>query len=202
MVPNRLQTVQTKVRDYFTEQAEEMLASPDALDHMARALAVVAGRVTLTERSLITGEEHMTTLLLEDTGGVPLGRSDAMAAIARLKPQSGGERYADYVGKIREGQDSAQLVFDLPAAMADEIIQSIESGEMKLGKTLELTQCVELPPLRQEFGGRGRGGGRGGGRGRRGGRRGGGGRGWRGGGGYDNQRRSSYGGGGGYGGGG
>ena len=35
--------------------------------------------MTLTERSLITGEEHMTTLQLEDTGGMTLGRSDAMS---------------------------------------------------------------------------------------------------------------------------
>merc|ERR1719253_1651992 len=88
IVPNRLSKVQPKVRDYFTEQAEEMLGSADALDHMARALAVVAGRVSLTERSLITGEEHMTTLLLEDTAGVPLTRADAMAGIARLKQES------------------------------------------------------------------------------------------------------------------
>ena len=38
IVPNRLSKVQTKVRDYFTEQAEEMLKSEDALDNMARAL--------------------------------------------------------------------------------------------------------------------------------------------------------------------
>ena len=41
-------------------------------------------------------------------------------------------------------------MFDLPAGMADEIIRSIEDGDLSLGKSLELTQCVELPPLRPE----------------------------------------------------
>jgi len=186
IVPNRLKAVQTKVREYFVEQAKEMLASEDALDNMARALAVVAGRVTLTERSLITGEEHMTTLMLEATDGTPLSRRDAMSALGRLKPQS-GERYADHVGKIREAQDPMQLVFDLPAAMADDLIERLESGELSVGQFLELTQCVEVPPLRREFGGRSPGGSRGG-RGRGGGGRGG--RNWRGGGGGGGGGRS------------
>lgn len=158
IVPRRLKAVQPKVKEYFEEAAAEILAGDDALEQVSRALALVAGKVTLTERSLLTGEDAMTTLLLEATDGTPLTPGDAMSAVSALgsKPDS-TDRLADHVGKIRGCQDPSKLVFDLPAAMADDLIALAEtfdaasySGNCHLlaSGAVQFTQCIELPTLR------------------------------------------------------
>ena len=72
IVPRRLAVVQPKVRDYFTDAAQAILDGDDSLEQIANALALVAGKVQLVERSLLTGEDHMTTLALTATDGTPL----------------------------------------------------------------------------------------------------------------------------------
>ena len=108
LVPRRLAVVQPKVRDYFTELASDLLASDDEeekLEKVARALALVAGKVSLTERSLLTGEDGMTTLLLEATDQTALTPGDAMSAVGALGKTETGELAADHVGKIRSCHD-------------------------------------------------------------------------------------------------
>ena len=159
VVPRRLTAVQPKVSEYFEDAAKEILASDDALEQVSRALALVAGKVTLTERSLLTGEDSMTTLQLEATDGTVLSPGDAMSAISAIAPGGvgGTERLADHVGKIRACQDPTKIVFDLPAAMADELIAIADAfdpntfsgkhGLLQSGK-LAFTQCIE--PARNE----------------------------------------------------
>jgi ATP-dependent RNA helicase DDX21 len=109
LVPRRLKAVEPKVQKYFTAAAAELLAGDDVVAHVAQALALVAGKVTLTQRSLLTGEEGQTTLLLEASDGSMLTAGDAMAAINRLGKTSSGERAADHVGKIRACEDASQV---------------------------------------------------------------------------------------------
>ena len=111
VVPRRLTAVQPKVSEYFEDAAKDILASDDALEQVSRALALVAGKVTLTERSLLTGEDSMTTLQLEATDGTALSPGDAMSAISAIAPGGvgGTERLADHVGKIRACQDPSSL---------------------------------------------------------------------------------------------
>ena len=80
LVKRRLEVVQPKVRDYFTEAANEILAKPadEQVEQVARALALVAGKVSLTERSLLTGEDYFTTVMIEAAGGTALTPADAM----------------------------------------------------------------------------------------------------------------------------
>ena len=110
LVPRRLKAVEPKVQKYFTAAAAELLAGDDVIAHVAQALALVAGKVTLTQRSLLTGEEGQTTLLLEAGDGSMLTAGDAMAAINRLGKTSSGERAADHVGKIRACEDASQVL--------------------------------------------------------------------------------------------
>lgn len=89
------------MQDYFTDAARELLDGDDVVGHVAKALALVAGKVSITERSLLTGEDGLVTLLLEATDGQPLTPGEAMSAINRLGTVPSGERAADHVGKIR-----------------------------------------------------------------------------------------------------
>lgn len=210
LVPRRLSTVEDNVLPYFEQTAKDILQSEDALAQVSAALALVAGRREIMERSLLTGEEGLTTLLMVATDGTPLTPGDAMGAVSQLGPvdEVTGIRAADSVGKIRSCQNPAQLVLDLPSALATTFIEAAQTMEGSLSESpsrgrnllqagvLRFSTCTELPPLRNDFGGRG-GGGRGrGGRGGRGGNfRGRGGYGGRGGGGY--RDRGGYRGGGG-----
>ena len=107
LVPRRLAVVQPKVRDYFTEAAQKLLEETDEaekLEQVARALALVAGKVSITQRSLLTGEDGVITVLLE-ASDVNLSPNDAMAAVGALGKMSSGELAADHVGKIRSCQE-------------------------------------------------------------------------------------------------
>ena len=120
LVPRRLAVVQPKVRDYFTHAAEEILAKEpeQALEQVARALALVAGKVSLTERSLLTGEDGMTTLVAETIDGTPLTPNDAMAAVGQVGKTETGDIAADHVGKIRSCQDPNKARLQLPPSLA------------------------------------------------------------------------------------
>ena len=111
LVPRRLAVVRPKVADYFRESAQALLESDAAVDDVARALALVAGKADLTERSLLTGEDHMTTLLVKSTDGTPLTPGDVMGAVSALgdSANAGGDRPGDHVGKIRNCQDATQV---------------------------------------------------------------------------------------------
>jgi len=218
LVPERLASVDEQVLPFFTDSAEALLAQPDAASRVAAALALIAGKREISQRSLLTGEEQLKTLLVSSTDGAQLVPGDVMATVSALAPQLtlATGRPADSVGKIRQCRDPTKLVFDLPAELALQLIEAADAFEPKaadeqprgrislfeMGK-VSVGACLELPHLRPLDGGRGRGGGRSGrgGGGRFGGRGGYGGRGGRGGGG--GYRAGGYrGGGGGYGGGG
>ena len=116
-------------------QAEALLEEPDALERVAAALALVAGKVSIAQRSLLTGEDGMVTLLMAATDGSPLSPGDAMSAVSSLGSRTGegGERPADHVGKIRTCNDPTKLVFDLPADMAEQVATAAAaaSGEAR-----------------------------------------------------------------------
>lgn len=52
----------SQVLPYFEEKAKSLLASKDAVALVGRALALVAGRREIVERSLLTGEEVIKQL--------------------------------------------------------------------------------------------------------------------------------------------
>ena len=110
IVPRRLMQVQPNVQRYFEEAAKELLEGEDVVGGVAKALALVAGKVSLTERSLLTGEDGLTTLLLTSTDGSPLNPGDAMALVSTLGTKGGEhDRPADAVGKIRSCRDPSKV---------------------------------------------------------------------------------------------
>jgi hypothetical protein len=210
LVPRRLNDVDAKVLPFFEKEAAEVLASPDAAEKVAAALALVAGKSEIAQRSLLTGEDNMKTVLLEATDNSALSPADVMATVGELERHIKYDHPRDAVGKIRVCYDASKLVFDLPMELADELVAAAAEYSPGDGDgrrrfsilqrgAAKLSACVDLPPLRSLSRGGGRGGG-GRGRGGYGGRggggyRGGGGGGYRGGGGGGYR---SQGGGGGY----
>ena len=111
LVPRRLSTVEGNVLPYFEQTAKEILAADDALEQVSAALALVAGRREIMERSLLTGEEDLATILMVATDGTPLTPADAMGAVSQLGPvdDATGARAADSVGKIRACTDNSKV---------------------------------------------------------------------------------------------
>ena len=72
LVPRRIGTVDPRLLPYFEEAAAALLEGDDALQKVAAMCAVVAGQSSLSQHSLLTGEEHLKTLLVEATDGAPL----------------------------------------------------------------------------------------------------------------------------------
>ena len=124
LVPKRISMVDPAVRRYFEDAATSLLADERATDKVAAALALVAGKISLAQRSLLTGEDGVVTLQLEASDGSPLAPGDAMAAVASVGASADGQRAADHVGKIRACHLPSRLVFDLPAEMAHTLVES------------------------------------------------------------------------------
>ena len=122
LVPRRLNDVDAKVLPFFEKEAAEVLASPDAAEKVAAALALVAGKSEIAQRSLLTGEDNMKTVLLEATDNSALSPADVMATVGELERHIKYDHPRDAVGKIRVCYDASKLVFDLPMELADELV--------------------------------------------------------------------------------
>ena len=66
------------------KEAAEVLASPDAAEKVAAALALVAGKSEIAQRSLLTGEDNMKTVLLEATDNSALSPADDFAPSLKM----------------------------------------------------------------------------------------------------------------------
>jgi ATP-dependent RNA helicase DDX21 len=199
-----LGTVDAALLPFFAAAAERLIADKGAPAALAAALAVVSGHSEPpAARSLLTGEEGVTTLCMTRTstkGPAVRATRDVMRILQRI-PLRGNATPADAVGKIRMLDAAEAAVLDLPPAAAEALVAM---GDLD---GILFATVATLPKLQQEepsdrFGGGGRGGfggGRGGGFSRGGGGGYGGGRGG-GGGGYGRDggsRGGGYGGGGG-----
>ena len=161
LVPRRLNDVDAKVLPFFEKEAAEVLASPDAAEKVAAALALVAGKSEIAQRSLLTGEDNMKTVLLEATDNSALSPADVMATVGELERHIKYDHPRDAVGKIRVCYDASKLVFDLPMELADELVAAAAEYSPGDGDgdgrrrfsilqrgAAKLSACVDLPPLR------------------------------------------------------
>lgn len=173
-------TVDERVLKHLLPRAQAILNSPEtAPEVLARILAVAGRRTKLEDRSVLSGERGMRTLLVK--GNHALTPSIAMRTLSDLGSKS-GDRVR--IGLIRICQDGTAVV-DVPSANAEQILEAAVEGT-----DLSVTAAVNIPPLREDDprrrDGRGRGrGGSGGGYRAGGGYRGGGG-------GYRDGGRDSY----------
>ncbi len=101
LVPRRVDAVDKRLLPYFEAAAHELLEGPDALQKVSAMFALVSGQHTITQASLLTGEEGMTTMLLQSTDKSPLTAADAVAMCSQLGKVAGAARVGDELGKIR-----------------------------------------------------------------------------------------------------
>ncbi|TVU08877.1 hypothetical protein EJB05_42300, partial [Eragrostis curvula] len=179
-------SVSDSVLPVFRPQAEQLLNSStmSAVDLLAKALAKAVGYTDIKKRSLLSCMEGYTTLHLQ-TGRPMWSPGFGFTILKRFMPE---DKLSDIKGATLTA-DGTGVVFDVPAADAEDYIQGAESASM-----VTIDEVKQLPPLQEKEQSRGHsGGGRfgrggGGGRGSFGGRgRGGGGRGFSGRGGGGNR---------------
>ena len=211
-----LDKVHDDVLPIFRATAQALIKQKggDAEKALCTALAYISGhyKAALNSRSLITGQDRMTTVKLESTQSGRLSTDNVHAILRRFWPP----QIAEAVRSMRGMQSGSGAIFDLYEDQYGRFmdcwkhLQQQEAGRLDF----EVGMCKELPELDESTadsgpgsgyggggGGRGFGGGRGGG-GYGGGRGGGGGYGGnrgddsRGGGGYGGGSRGGYGGGG------
>lgn len=146
-------TVDERVLKHLLPRAQAILNSPEtAAATLAGILAVAGRRTKLEDRSVLSGERGMRTLLVK--GRHAITPSIAMRCLSDLG-QLAGEKQR--VGLIRICQDGSAVV-DVPSNGADAILEAAIEGS-----DLSVTAAVNVPPLREEDR---RGGSRGSGRGR------------------------------------
>lgn len=140
-------TVDDRILKHLLPKAQEILDSPEtAASTLAGILAVAGRRTKLEDRSVLSGESGMRTILLQ--GDRPVTPGVALRFIGELARHVGT---SDQVGLIRVCRDG-QAVVDVPSFAADQLLEAAEQLA-KLGKGrsyLKLTAATEVPPLRED----------------------------------------------------
>jgi ATP-dependent RNA helicase DDX21 len=200
-------TVDKRVVTHLIPRAEALLAEAgdDKAKLLATILAIAGRRTELSDRSVLSGEKGMRTLIVK--GNFEIAAGLALRFVGEVSRRAGCD---DRVGLIRMCKDGSAVI-DVSSDSADKLVEVACAGGVMDSDELTLSVATRVPELKEDErrgggsrfgGGGGRGGYRGGGGG--GSFRGGGG-GYRGGGGgrdagrYSGGRdgqRSSYGGGG------
>ncbi len=150
-----LDTVADELIEKFRSGAEEILKNREAVSALAAALAVISGCTKVTQRSLLTSKENMTTYLLCKTDEEIRGKSFVYVI---MKKMIGDDKAEAAIQRICFTKDRKGLVFDV-ASEYDDLIQE----KWYNTKALELKALKELPELEEEKGGFSGGGGRSGG---------------------------------------
>ena len=180
------QSIPDETAEYFKEAAATLLAAEDDTEAVvARCLAAISRRSSdVRSRSLLTGEEGLSTVEMINTRGRNVSAGDVMFTISKLSRMStrdeSGQLFDGDVGKIQINHDTGAALFDMGVDDAKKMIdfaKDIDAGgnAFRVLKEMELERGANFG---RDFGrggrggyGRGRGGyGRGGGRGGYGGR--------------------------------
>jgi ATP-dependent RNA helicase DDX21 len=140
-----LDTVADELVEKFRSGAEEILKNREAVSALAAALAVISGCTKVTQRSLLTSKENMTTYLLCKTDEEIRGKSFVYVI---MKNMIGEDKAESAIQRICFTKDRKGLVFDV-ASEYDDLIQE----KWYNTKALELKVLKELPELEEEKGG-------------------------------------------------
>ncbi len=161
-----LDTVSPELIEKFRQGAEDVLKNKDAVSALAAALAVISGCTKVTQRSLLSSRENMTTYIISKTDEEIRGKSFVYVIMKKI---IGDDNAEAAISKIVFTKDKKGLVFDVSSEY-DEVI----AEKWFNTKSLSLEQLTVLPELEEERvnpsrNGFGRSGGGGGGGGFRGG---------------------------------
>lgn len=177
---DKLKEVTPAARDVFLDAADALIESDGARESLASALAALSG-IKTGERSLLTGSEKSTTLMVTSRSGFR-----TKSFVYRILETRLGAEMKEKVSSVSITQSGDCALFDIPSADKDTVMVNFGSDHREW-----IEEPTEIPPLQEpqaRFGGGnrsfGRGGGGGFGRGGGGGFRG---RGGGGGGGFGNR---------------
>ena len=148
----RLDNVEQEVRSYFSPVAKLVLASRDPQEALEVALAALSGITAIPEpRSLLTLQEGFTTLqMMSERGRITrIGHIPAIVTKLLDSREKGSS-----VGRIMllddDQTDTQGAAFDVPKALAEEIIANKDELEKK-GVTLTVPTYVPLILLNRKL---------------------------------------------------
>eukprot|EP00123_Amoebidium_parasiticum_P005977 comp17042_c0_seq1/m.15755 comp17042_c0_seq1/g.15755 ORF comp17042_c0_seq1/g.15755 comp17042_c0_seq1/m.15755 type:complete len:692 (-) comp17042_c0_seq1:560-2635(-) len=129
--------VQADVVPHFLPAAQSIIEEQGAQEALARALARISGVTSLAPRSLLTSEEHLTTLHLSANGPIPFV-SHARRVLESVHPEF------EPTGPVFLCADGQGAVFDLPSKQA----KQLQEKWAKAGpKDAELLSPDDLPEI-------------------------------------------------------
>lgn len=115
----------------FRHGAENVLKTKDAVTALAAALAVISGCTKVTNRSLLSSREGLTTYILSKSDEEIRGKSFVYVIMKKMLGEEQGEQA---VNKVCFTKDKKSLVFDVPSEY-DSVIEekwfNTRSLEMK-----------------------------------------------------------------------
>lgn len=150
----RLDNVEQEVRSYFSPVAKMVLASRDPQEALEVALAALSGITAIPEpRSLLTLQEGFTTLQMMSERGRITRIGHIPAIVTKLLDSREKGSSVGRIQMLDDEQSGTQgAAFDVPKALADEIIANKDELEKK-GVTLTIpTYVLLLESLRPIFG--------------------------------------------------
>jgi ATP-dependent RNA helicase DDX21 len=143
-----LDGVNPKLIEKFRAGAEEILKTKDAVNALAAALAVISGNTKISNRSLLSSRENMTTYMISKTDEEIRGKSFVYVIMKKIL---GDDKAEKAIQQIRFTKDKKGLVFDVMSECDDEILEKWFNT-----KSLEMNIIEELPELEEERGGSGK----------------------------------------------
>jgi len=165
-----LDTVDDDVIPFFIESAQDVFTKAQesggdqaVINMIAKSLAAVSGKKTVSRKSILTGEAGSLTVSVRSDNPMVVG--DVFWAVNRISNK--GEFFEAKIGKVQSSTDPKHIVFDMSITDAEALIQHSNQNQLQSFK-FEITDV--LPPLLRprEFGTGGRGRGSSSGRGGRG----------------------------------
>lgn len=139
-----IENISSELIEKFRSGAEEVLKTKDAVSALAAALAVISGCTKVTQRSLMSSRENMTTYIISKSDEEIRGKSFVYVIMKKLIGDNEAEQA---VQQVRFTKDKKSLVFDVSSEYDDIILEKWFNT-----KSLEMKVCTELPDLEEEAG--------------------------------------------------
>jgi len=164
-----LTQVQDDIVPYFQDHAarliEQFQQELNTTTLVAKCLAAVARKNHVTRRSLLTGAEDTTTIMI--TAPRALKTGDVVFAVSKLlerieDDQRAAEEDDDVflpkasVGVVKICQDTTKAVFDLEENAAKRLLEFVQTQNLQ---RFAFEECAVLPPIQTRFDSAPRGGG-------------------------------------------
>jgi len=133
-----LKEIMPEARDVFLETADALIESDGAREALATALAALSG-VKTSQRSLLTGAEKNTTLMVTSRSGFR-----TKGFVYRIIESRLGGEAKEKISNLALTQSGDSAIFDIPTADKDTVLVDFGSDAREW-----IEEATEIPPLQE-----------------------------------------------------